>query len=94
MNQYPLIIINKIYWYIWKLKQKDLCSEYKQRIQIYRYNIYYCVCQVSECSCYFRGIKLDEKYYSYRYFPRKNYSDQYIYDISEKKQIALLPLNY
>ena len=29
----PEIIINKIYWYIWKHKQKGICLEYGNKIK-------------------------------------------------------------
>jgi hypothetical protein len=28
----PLIILNKIYWYLWKINQHKLCLEYHKRI--------------------------------------------------------------
>ena len=33
---FPSIILNKIYWYLWWLKQRDLCVEYKRRTEYYQ----------------------------------------------------------
>ena len=95
MNQYPLIITNKIYWYIWKLKQQDLCNEYKKRVKMMYTSYSYCVCNFEQCVCpenhWIKSILFDGGDYNYRHL-RAKYRD---FIINKKRnQCGPLPKNY
>ena len=79
MNVIPYIILDKIYWYLWKLKQKDLCQEYHQRIDTYIGN------QIEFMS-------FDDLAYNYRIMNIHTIYDP-IYDLNSRK-VAILPKNY
>ena len=87
----PYIILNKIYWYIWKLNQCDLSREYDQRVKVITYH----QCYLEQCMCMqkdrFRSIKFDEGHYNYRRLDR-NYNDT-IYD-KQGVEISFIPKNY
>jgi hypothetical protein len=76
---FPSIILNKIYWYLWRIKQTDLCQEYNQRIAVYE-------------GTYCEFLSLDDIAYNYRTLDINNIYAP-IYDIDCKK-IAILPKNY
>jgi hypothetical protein len=41
MEYCPSIILNKIYWYLWRLKNRDLCIEYHKRVISIYHKVYF-----------------------------------------------------
>jgi len=93
----PNLVFDKIYWYVWKLKQKEICHEYKQNIMSFDNNC--------ACACYaikFTIIENEYHWYNYRsvylYHSYKKYKtgihQSYIFNIKNSRNVAYLPSNY
>ena len=82
LDDLPLIILNKIDYYIWRIKQRELCHEYHTRI-VTTY-------QTISFTC--RYILFDNECYNYR---SKNdpYCSIFIYN-KKCVIVASLPVNY
>jgi len=82
----PEIVVNKVYWYIWKMKQREICKEYSKRVN------------VSSRMEIIINVKKNKKEWIFKYNWR-NLEDKFFYNIYNYNYdcvfiVGKLPKNY
>jgi hypothetical protein len=84
----PEIVSNKIYWYLWRLKQRDLCVEYRKRVVFYNW------LQLDGFSYNYRLLSYDKDSYTESHIHTFKYSDNNFMHYWLRRIVSSLPKNY